>query len=108
MPAQPGAKNPDETVRVASAGVSGSPRLAGPSQSVRTFTRRFRDEVGMSPTSWLTQQRIEKAQLLLEETDLAIDRIAMDVGFGSATSMRQHLHAAIGASPSSYRSTFRG
>ena len=26
--------------------------------SVRTFTRRFRDEVGMSPNRWLTQQRL--------------------------------------------------
>lgn len=78
------------------------------SQSIRTFTRRFRDEVGMSPTTWLTQQRVERAQLLLEETDFPIDRIATDVGFGSATSLRQHFHAAIGTAPSAYRSTFRG
>lgn len=78
------------------------------SMSVRTFTRRFRAETGISPVQWLTQQRIQRARQLLEETDLTIDRIAEDAGFGTATSLRQHLHAAIGVSPSAYRATFRG
>ena len=29
--------------------------------SVRTFTRRFREEAGVSPGQWLTQQRVERA-----------------------------------------------
>lgn len=78
------------------------------SMSTRTFTRRFRDEVGESPLQWLTQQRIERARQLLEETDLPIDRIASEVGFGTAASLRQHLQSSIGVSPSAYRSTFRG
>lgn len=76
--------------------------------SVRTFTRRFREEVGMSPAQWLTQQRIGRARELLEKTDLPVDRIAVDAGFGTAASLRQHVHSALGVSPSSYRSTFRG
>ncbi|NYI81854.1 transcriptional regulator GlxA family with amidase domain [Saccharopolyspora hordei] len=76
--------------------------------SVRTFTRRFRDEVGISPLQWLTQQRIERARQLLEETDLPVERIAADAGFGTAASLRQHLNAALGVSPSAYRNTFRG
>lgn len=75
--------------------------------SVRTFTRRFREEVGVSPVQWLTQQRIQRARQLLEETDLSVDRIASDAGFGTAASLRQHLQAALGVSPSAYRSTFR-
>ncbi|GAB3573395.1 helix-turn-helix domain-containing protein [Amycolatopsis endophytica] len=78
------------------------------SMSVRTFTRRFREEAGISPGQWLTQQRIERARQLLEETDLPIDRVAEDAGFGSAGSLRQHLQAALGVSPSGYRYTFRG
>jgi transcriptional regulator GlxA family with amidase domain len=77
------------------------------SMSVRTFTRRFREEVGISPVQWLTQQRIERARQLLEETDLSIDRIADDAGFGTAASLRQHLQTALGVSPTAYRSTFR-
>ncbi|NEE45799.1 helix-turn-helix domain-containing protein, partial [Streptomyces sp. SID8455] len=41
------------------------------SMSVRTFTRRFREEVGASPGQWLTQQRVERARHLLETSDLS-------------------------------------
>ncbi|MBD3007386.1 helix-turn-helix domain-containing protein [Streptomyces sp. 5-10] len=78
------------------------------SMSVRTFSRRFRDEVGMTPVQWLTQRRLERARQLLEESDLPVDRIAADAGFGTAASLRQHLHTALGVSPSAYRATFRG
>jgi transcriptional regulator GlxA family with amidase domain len=77
------------------------------SMSVRTFTRRFRDETGMSPQRWLTQQRIERARQLLEESELPLDRIAEQAGFGTGASMRQHLGTALGVSPSTYRRTFR-
>ncbi|WP_416971472.1 GlxA family transcriptional regulator [Streptomyces sp. 4F14] len=75
--------------------------------SVRTFTRRFREESGVSPGQWLTSQRVEHARHLLESTDLSIDRIAQDAGFGTAQSMRQHLQAALGVTPTAYRRTFR-
>ncbi|WP_374727585.1 GlxA family transcriptional regulator [Haloactinomyces albus] len=77
------------------------------SMSVRTFTRRFRDEVGISPLQWLTHQRIERARQLLEETGLPVDRIAAQAGFGTAASLRQHLQTTLGVSPSAYRRTFR-
>ncbi|KUM69776.1 GlxA family transcriptional regulator [Streptomyces griseorubiginosus] len=75
--------------------------------SVRTFTRRFREEVGVSPGQWLTQQRVERARHLLESTDLSVDQVAHDAGFGTAQSMRQHLQAALGVTPTAYRRTFR-
>ncbi|MFF9041202.1 GlxA family transcriptional regulator [Streptomyces sp. NPDC014892] len=77
------------------------------SMSVRTFTRRFREEVGVSPGQWLTQQRVERARHLLESTDLTIDQVAHDAGFGTAQSMRQHLQGALGVTPTAYRRTFR-
>jgi len=76
--------------------------------SVRTFTRRFREEAGMSPGRWIVRQRVEHARRLLETTDLPIDKVAEAAGFGTATSLRQHLHAEIGVAPSAYRRTFRG
>jgi transcriptional regulator GlxA family with amidase domain len=75
--------------------------------SVRTFTRRFRDETGLSPRQWLLRQRVAHAQLLLESTDLAVEAVARRSGLGSATALRQHLQAAIGVAPSAYRKTFR-
>jgi transcriptional regulator GlxA family with amidase domain len=75
--------------------------------SVRTFTRRFREETGLSPGRWLTTQRVEHARHLLESTDLSIDQVATAAGFGTAVSLRQHLHAAVGVAPLTYRRTFR-
>lgn len=75
--------------------------------SVRTFTRRFRDETGLSPGAWLTQQRVEQARLLLETTDLSVDDVARRAGFGTAVSLRTRLRAAVGVSPLAYRRTFR-
>jgi transcriptional regulator GlxA family with amidase domain len=77
------------------------------SMSVRTFTRRFREEVGISPGQWLTLQRVERARQLLESTDRSIDQVARDSGFGTAQSMRQHLQSALGVPPTVYRRTFR-
>jgi len=84
------------------------PRLATHARmSVRTFTRRFREETGLSPGRWLLTQRIEHARRLLESTNLPIDRVAAQSGLGTAASLRQHLHSAVGVAPAVYRRTFR-
>lgn len=76
--------------------------------SIRTFTRRFREETGASPGEWIARQRLERACSLLERTGLSIDKVASSAGFGSAASLRVHFQAALGVSPSAYRATFRG
>ncbi|WP_324273693.1 helix-turn-helix domain-containing protein [Blastococcus brunescens] len=76
--------------------------------SVRTFTRRFREETGLSASRWLVQQRVALARRLLESTDIPVERVAQQSGFGTTASMRQHLHAAIGVAPLAYRRTYRG
>ena len=87
----------------------GVPALAQhASMSQRTFTRRFRAEVGETPAAWLTARRLRRAEELLESTDLPVDRIAPVTGLGTSASLRQHLRSATGVSPSAYRRTFRG
>lgn len=75
--------------------------------SVRTFTRRFRAETGMSPAHWLARRRIERARFLLESSDASIDHIATTVGFGDDAVLRRHFMTTFGVSPSTYRHTFR-
>jgi transcriptional regulator GlxA family with amidase domain len=74
--------------------------------SVRTFTRHFRAETGLSPAQWLLQQRTDQARLLLETTDLGVDQVARRCGFGTAAALRQHFHHRVGVAPTAYRRTF--
>ncbi|MFJ6651193.1 GlxA family transcriptional regulator [Microbacterium sp. NPDC091313] len=75
--------------------------------SDRTFVRRFTAETGSAPRRWLTQQRLLAARALLESTDLGVDAVAAEVGYATATSLRNHLGAMLGMAPSAYRRTFR-
>jgi transcriptional regulator GlxA family with amidase domain len=77
------------------------------SMSKRTFSRQFVAETGVTPVQWLILQRIDRARTLLETSDLPIERIAAEAGFGSATLLRQHLQATLGVTPRGYRRTFR-
>ncbi len=74
--------------------------------STRTLSRRFREQTGTSPARYITQARARRAQELLETTDLAVERVATKVGFGSATVLREHFHRVVGTSPQAYRQAF--
>jgi transcriptional regulator GlxA family with amidase domain len=74
--------------------------------SSRTFARRFRAEMGTTPAAWLNRQRILRAQLALEETDLSLETIAQDTGFGTAAVMRHHFLKVLQTTPTAYRRTF--
>jgi transcriptional regulator GlxA family with amidase domain len=74
--------------------------------SPRTFARRFRDETGTTPHAWLTRQRLQAAEELLERTDRSVEWIAREVGFGNAATLRHHFTRDRGVSPQQYRRTF--
>ncbi|MEV7276321.1 helix-turn-helix domain-containing protein [Streptomyces sp. NPDC093111] len=74
--------------------------------SVRTLSRRFHAETGVSPLQWLLHQRVERAKELLETTSLPMDQVARASGLGTADSLRQHLLRRTGLTPSAYRSSF--
>jgi AraC family transcriptional activator FtrA len=76
--------------------------------SPRTLERRFTAALGMSPLRWLLQQRVRRAQQLLEISDQSIDWIAAACGFGTPASLRAHFARVVGVSPSAYRRTFHG
>lgn len=76
--------------------------------SVRTLTRRFTAETGLSPLRWLLHRRVDRARQLLETTTLPMDQIAWHSGMGTADSLRQHMLRAVGVTPSAYRTSFTG
>ncbi|MBO9879894.1 helix-turn-helix domain-containing protein [Xanthomonas sp. D-109] len=75
--------------------------------SRRSFTRQFRQVTGTTVVQWLAHQRLVRAQQLLERTDLPLERIAADCGFGSAGALRLHFTRDLGLPPSAYRRGFR-
>jgi transcriptional regulator GlxA family with amidase domain len=77
------------------------------SVSPRTFARRFREETGTTPLQWLLNQRVQEARRLLEETDLPIDAVAWQAGFGTAASLRDHFRRITATTPTAYRRSFR-
>jgi transcriptional regulator GlxA family with amidase domain len=74
--------------------------------SPRTFARRFRETTGTTPHAWVLLQRVQRAQELLEATDLSIEQIARECGFGGGAGLREHFVRFRGVSPRAYRRTF--
>jgi transcriptional regulator GlxA family with amidase domain len=76
--------------------------------SPRTFNRRFREETGQAPGTWVRERRLESARELLEQRDVPVDEVARLSGLGTAANLRHHLRRGLGMSPSSYRKVFQG
>lgn len=74
--------------------------------SPRHFARAFRDEVGMTPGSYVQALRIERARLLLESGDSPVEEIARRSGFGTVETLRRAFRRKLGVSPSDYRERF--
>jgi len=74
--------------------------------SPRTFARRFVSVTGTTPLQWLLTQRVARARMLLETTDLPVERIAQLCGFGTAAGLRTHFARVVGTSPTQYRQRF--
>ncbi|KAA2245985.1 helix-turn-helix domain-containing protein [Solihabitans fulvus] len=72
----------------------------------RTLNRHFHARLGTNPLQWLHNQRIRRAQELLEQTDLAVDTVARRSGFGTGAALRRHFRRALDTSPDAYRRTF--
>lgn len=75
--------------------------------STRQLARRMHAELQAGPLDWLHQQRVTRAQELLESTDASVEQIAAGCGMGTAATLRRHFHRVVGVSPTAYRSTFR-
>jgi AraC family transcriptional activator FtrA len=74
--------------------------------SPRTLARRFERDVGTTPMRWVGAERIAAAKELLETTELTVDHIAFDVGYGSPVTFRAAFTQEVGISPGRYRARF--
>ncbi len=71
--------------------------------SVRECTRCFRKCINLTPKDYLTQTRIRKAAILLEETDQSILEVSENCGFSSASYFGKVFRDTYGITPNEYR-----
>jgi AraC family transcriptional regulator len=69
------------------------------------FSHVFKQSMGISPYQYLLQQRIERAKLLLKQTELSIVEIALDCGFNSHSHLSKQFRQFTGMTPTAYRVT---
>jgi AraC family transcriptional activator FtrA len=74
--------------------------------SERSFQRRFTERTGTSPPAWLREQRIARAKELLENTNVPVEHIADNVGFGTPANLRTQFRGATSLSPQEHRRHF--
>ena len=74
---------------------------------VRTFTRRFRKALGMTPNQYLQDIRIENGRELLKSTDLSIQDVAENVGYRDTAYFSRVFKARVGLTPSEYKKMVR-
>ncbi|HTZ08003.1 MAG TPA: helix-turn-helix transcriptional regulator [Acidimicrobiales bacterium] len=67
------------------------------------FSRRFREEYGETPYSYLMTRRVERAKALLRRGDLTVTEVCMAVGWTSLGSFSARFTELVGEAPSTYR-----
>jgi transcriptional regulator GlxA family with amidase domain len=81
--------------------IADAARVAAMSQ--RNYLRRFKRELGITPSEFLLQARLELTRRLLTETKLPIDSIARDSGMRNGDNLAKIFRKRLAVSPSEYR-----
>lgn len=71
------------------------------------FGKAFRRSVGMPPHRWIVMQRVERAQLLLDDASRSLATIAAECGFCDQSHMNHVFLRTLGLSPGAYRGRSR-
>lgn len=72
------------------------------------LTDCFRQELSITPMTYLRRYRIRQARELLETTDFSIMQVALEVGFSEGAHFTRTFQFEVGMTPRAYRSGKRG
>ncbi len=76
--------------------------------SLRSLNRRFKQAIGISPSEYLQQQRINNARELLRTSNLSIAEVALAVGYVDSGYFCRLFKEAMKQTPRDYRQSVRG
>jgi transcriptional regulator GlxA family with amidase domain len=74
--------------------------------SPRTFARLYKERTGVTPAKSVEMMRVDAAKQLLEQTAMALAKIATRTGLVDEQRMRRAFLRHVGVSPHEYRRTF--
>lgn len=66
-------------------------------------SRRFTQEIGLSPAAFVAAARLDHAKRLLVTTEMAVASIAYASGYGSAEAMNLVFRSRLGVTPTDLR-----
>ncbi len=75
--------------------------------SPKSFSRLFRQKIGVGFSHYVQQKRIEKSCKLLSETDMPINSVMIDVGYCDAKTFYSLFKRFMGVTPMQYRQKMR-
>lgn len=67
------------------------------------FIRLFKKEVGQTPLSYITQRKLERAELILATTDTPVKQIAYNLGYDDHSYFNRLFREKMGITPQQYR-----
>ena len=71
--------------------------------SIYHFTREFARTVGETPHAYLQRQRLEKAVVMIENSDQPLAEIALAVGFSDQGHFTRRFARYVGVTPGAFR-----
>lgn len=75
--------------------------------SPRNFSRLFCQEIGLTPAKFVERVRLEAAKNMMLQTDLPMESVAVNCGFGNAEQMRRTFQRLLKTTPQEHRSYFK-
>jgi AraC family transcriptional regulator len=69
------------------------------------FSHVFKESTGMTPLTFVTRQRITRAQQLIRETSRSLIDVGIEVGYTSPSHFAQVFRRVVGVTPTAFRSS---
>ena len=77
------------------------------SLSSRTLIRKFKSNLGITPSAYLQEVRIDAARKILVQTKKTVDEITAAVGYEDVSSFTKLFKRKTGLSPINYRARYQ-